>query len=533
MATLLQSIVGYPTEQEVILLSCSTDSDVYISYRDRRFINDLLPPELLCEIFILAHASHPLTSIFRNPLHHLAQPLILRNVCKRWKFLAESTRLLWTQFEISLMTGPSLTCSSNLVPYRCLEKAREMMKRWLKFACSNLDLDPDVTYRYPGLRFTFETGGLGLSHGTPIERVILKVLTDFSPHWQHVTIRIPIIHMARYLDLSPVRGRINRLESLTLDGNDTYSTSDAIPNKLLDLFEIAPRLARLSLDGFYDVALRMPFEQLKRVSIKDMNTLDSYHLLRGSANSVETASVSPLWTHMGRSSTLPLVVLPRLTALQYINNGDTMQAINWAKEIFRHLETPNLHTLILHDCFHRSSYREAFKMVLRSQSKCSIKHIELRGIGGNEPSDIFSLLDFTTSSVEYLLVEGILGVVASRPSRMYQQYVQELVTTTEVITHLAAKIQSHRDGFVKLNGLVLKLTIHGGEVFIGISCLRALYEAVLTRNKTKKDGNPVKLRLRIRISGSSDKFLQDMRRELEDVAGGLNLRGDEVLLEHA
>ncbi|KAF9258331.1 hypothetical protein L218DRAFT_738066 [Marasmius fiardii PR-910] len=498
-------------------------SEISVPHSSRCSINELFPPEILSEIFLLAHASHPPRSIARNPLHHLAQPLVLRSVCKDWKALAESTRALWTQFELAPKSRPSWawTCF-NARPY-LVQKAVGMMTRWLQFACPDQSSTPENTYRYPGLRFEFfSEPSEGALTDPSVDEEILKVLRRVSPHWQYVVLRMPL-QMSRHL--YPVRGQVGRLETLALECPDSHRS---LPLTFVSAFEIAPRLKRVSINGFYENALQMPFEQLKRISVNDRNCYDSYHVLRRSASSVVTATISPCTISQPSLPPLPVVELPKLAHLQYIDHHLKASG-TWGAEIFRYLVAPNLRTLILHDFLDRSSYNEVFKMIQRSKAN-QIRHLELRGLGGNSLPDTLNLLESTSESLEYLLVAGVLDLaLPSFSSLRSNKELESLTVTVGVVVSLVEKIEQSV-GYRNLRELVLRMKVKGLVMNTAFSCLRSLCQVVLIRSLEL--GGPeekrVPLKLRLRISESSDEVLDSMRDEWDRIRRKCENKSDGV-----
>ncbi|KAJ8090110.1 hypothetical protein PM082_018693 [Marasmius tenuissimus] len=478
---------------------------------DIDFINHI-PDEILSQIYTLAYVSSPQYSKSRNPLACEALPRIIRLVCKRWRVIAESTKPLWLEFEITPDSKPGWVKTSSI--FDSAKRAHVMLEEWLRFACPE---DGDSR----GLRFLFEAS----TEFSPVEIEILIVLVEHSDCWQRAC--FDMLMRATVL-LGPIHGRLGRLESLDLDLQrdlvDEIAEIDfgtrAFPASLAAALRYAPRLTRLSSYGFWEendtIQINLPFHQLKHICVVDKRPLDSYHLLRRSAASVEIATITPIskdpaaiWPAQPLPDP-PVVRLEALRRLMYLNDHDDTLGPKCG-DIFRSLEVPNLQALILYDPAGRSSYHEAFEMLLRSGCK-TLKRLDMRGAYLNPLSDIVDLLDFTGDTLESLYVDGVLNTVFSQYRRQ-----RGTGTTAAIIADLATRMEK---GLMKLKKLNFRLKVSNVE-YLGILGFEKLFRAVLKRNET--------VTLVLRVSGSS-LCVKQLTRELEGPSSGVRT-GGKVIIE--
>ncbi|KAK1229114.1 hypothetical protein PQX77_007846 [Marasmius sp. AFHP31] len=478
---------------------------------DLDFVNRI-PDEILSQIYTFAYVSNPQYSKSRNPLCCDALPRIIRLVCKRWRVIAEYTKPLWLEFEITPDSKPEWVKKSSI--FDSAKRARVMLDEWLRFACPE---DGDSR----GLQFLFEAS----TEFSPVEIEILIVLVEHSDYWQRAC--FDILMRATVL-LGPIRGRLGRLESLDLDLQrdlvDEIAEIDfgtrAFPTSFAAALKYAPRLTRLSSYGFWEdndtIRIDLPFRQLKHICVIDKRPLDGYHLLRKSAASVEIATITPIskdpaaiWPAHPLPDP-PVVRLEALRRLMYLNDHDDTRGPKCGT-IFRSLEVPNLQTLILYDPAGRLSYHEAFEMLLRSGCK-TLKRLDMRGAYLNPMSDIVGLLDLTGDTLESLYVDGVLNTVFSQYRRQ-----RGTGTTAAIVADLATRMEN---GLRRLKKLNLRLKVSNVE-YLGILGFEKLFRAILKRNEM--------ITLVLRVSGSS-LCVKQLTRELEGLSSG-GQTGGKVIIE--
>ncbi|KAJ8095623.1 hypothetical protein PM082_023029 [Marasmius tenuissimus] len=444
-----------------------------------------LPNELLSEIFVLTHASHPRESPFRHPLFPKAQPITLGSVCRHWRFVAHNTKSIWQEFDyfpLDQLPDHILgSDDSDLAGLR--ERAGTVLERWLKLGCQ-------TSSQTSGLRFSFRM--VGSWYYTPLEVDLLRVLVGRSNHWVSFVLEMDMQGRNCYANLEPlggIRGKIPRLEYLeiTLQGN---SLARKTPGYLMDAFEYAPRLNHFMSYGFWHAKrdFKLPWGQFGLVVFRDRRRQDSYHVL-SLATSASTVSLRT--RPMGRvTDVYPELTLPALKTLELGNDRGE-------GEILSSLNVPNLDCLMLIDhCYGESSVRHAHEMVVRS--RCKITALELEGAFFGSCNDILLLLHSCDSSLRELSLDGMLD---GPPGQM-----EELVQTSNILSSLSTilSLRSTDTRLMNLQTLNLYLTIginseSEGRLWLLYAC--EVFEAVARRNEVLIAQGKKVLVLNLYVSG--------------------------------
>ncbi|KAK1227777.1 hypothetical protein PQX77_009203 [Marasmius sp. AFHP31] len=467
-----------------------------------------LPNELLSEIFVLTHTSHPRESPFRHPLFPKAQPITLGSVCRHWRFVAQSTKVIWQEFDyFPLDQLPDNILGSNdrdLAGLR--ERACTVLKRWLKLGCQ-------TSSQTSGLRFSFRM--VGSWYYTPLEVDLLRVLVGHSNYWISFVLEMDMQGRNSYANLEPlgeIRGKISRLEYLeiTLKRN---SFARKTPGYLIDAFEYAPKLNQFMSYGFWHAKrnFKLPWGQLERVVFRDRRRNDGYHVL----SLATSASIVAIRTRaMGRvTDVYPQLTLPALKMLELGNDRGEGR-------ILTSLNVPNLDCLMLLDynC-EESSVKHAHEMVVRS--RCKITRLELEGAFFSSCNDILALLHSCDNSLRELSLDGILD---GPPGQM-----EELVQTSDILSSLAkiVSLQSADTHLMDLQTLNLYLMIgmntnSEGRFWLLYAC--EIFEAVARRNEVLKARGKGGLVLNLYLSGSAfprseTDQLQSLWEELSKLGG--------------
>ncbi|KAK1229112.1 hypothetical protein PQX77_007844 [Marasmius sp. AFHP31] len=291
---------------------------------------------------------------------------------------------------------------------------------------------------------------------------------------------------------------------------------------LLPYGDFAKATTVKSVSGYHLIVGKGPPKDLSQSSLdadragEEQELPQDYHLLRKSATSVEIATITPItkdpaaiWPAHPLPDP-PVVRLETLRRLMYLNDHDDTRGPKCGT-IFRSLEVPNLQTLILYDPAGRSSYHEAFEMLLRSGCK-TLKRLDMRGAYLNAMSDIVGLLDLTGDTLESLYVDGVLNTVFAQYRRQ-----RGTGTTAAIVADLAARMER---GLRRLKKLNLRLKVSNVE-YLGILGFEKLFRAVLKRNEM--------ITLVLRVSGSS-LCVKQLTRELEGLSSG-GQTGGKVIIE--
>ncbi|KDR78726.1 hypothetical protein GALMADRAFT_137737 [Galerina marginata CBS 339.88] len=177
-----------------------------------------LPVELLQEIFIHTLTPQRGKRYYASPSCSLL-PWSLSQVSQRWRNAALSTSALWRQLpKINFRGRPGITGNYDL------EYITELLKR---------------------------------SHSMSID---IHIVGDFTPNFLHPTLDILIRHSDRWRDLTmdtanaafafgKIKGKLAALERLTLRHFTDDDLDDLGVGTTIDVFEIAPRLYDVHIEG--------------------------------------------------------------------------------------------------------------------------------------------------------------------------------------------------------------------------------------------------------------------------------------------
>ncbi|KAJ7033668.1 hypothetical protein C8F04DRAFT_1103762 [Mycena alexandri] len=200
----------------------------------------LLPTEILAEIFIIClpnqQSKWDFYRIVGNPrtLRSHEAPLLVANVCRRWREVAVSTPRLW----LSLGLGKDGSIDSTGVVLAWISRSQP----------------------YP-LSFT-------MNRILPPAQAV-EELKSHCDRWSAVEVVIPEGRSRLFND---VRGRLSSLTQLCLE-LETKCTVES--------FAEAPRLERLHLiSGADSISVLLPWHQLTRLTCEDLTDLECINTLR-------------------------------------------------------------------------------------------------------------------------------------------------------------------------------------------------------------------------------------------------------------
>ncbi|KAK7042294.1 hypothetical protein R3P38DRAFT_2889578 [Favolaschia claudopus] len=176
-----------------------------------------IPPEILSEIFSWTSSFERIGTF---GAHEVAMPpWDLTHVCRAWRAVARGDSELWSRIRISTRASTSPTLPSY--PIEALE--------------AQLSLSHTASL---GVEF--------LVHSTNSEAALplLETLVLHCDRWKLFTFKS--LDMSLIPSLVHIHGRLNRLESLTIIGDDL---NDAFnwPSEYTDMFSVAPRLREVRL----------------------------------------------------------------------------------------------------------------------------------------------------------------------------------------------------------------------------------------------------------------------------------------------
>jgi F-box-like len=243
-----------------------------------------LPPEVLSEIFLHYNDENNISDLRLN-----MAPLLLGGVCSRWRTVALSTPRLWTSF--SLTIRPKYLKSNVMLAETWLARAG---------TCP-------LTIRLP-------------SHGSfkNSMKPLMKVFLLHCEQWYDIDLSVPLPVLC---SLAPAKNRLPSLQRLHL-----HSESE----KILDIFEFAPRLRWLCLPFLNPSMVKIPWNQIEYLDMGTREVDRCLDLLHTTPNLekclVRITSSEPCQSHssvqllrlrsmtIGRNSTylLDSLLLPKL-----------------------------------------------------------------------------------------------------------------------------------------------------------------------------------------------------------------------------
>ncbi|PPQ63637.1 hypothetical protein CVT24_004411 [Panaeolus cyanescens] len=196
-----------------------------------------LPIELLSEIFLMC------LSDTMDGHNTIDMPLLLSQICSRWRSAAIANPKLWSRLCVQL------TPQSISQP--------ELVDTWLKRSGG-----------CPLKIFVFwEKTPFSNSHP------VLERLMDNSERWETMFFYLPV---DAFRSFSRVRNRLPMLSELSLGTSD-----DANPSSVsaFDMFEIAPRLRSLESVNLTPTSFHLPWKQLEEIPMFSVDIEDSLSIL--------------------------------------------------------------------------------------------------------------------------------------------------------------------------------------------------------------------------------------------------------------
>ncbi|KAF8628581.1 hypothetical protein AX17_005977 [Amanita inopinata Kibby_2008] len=180
-----------------------------------------IPTEILVEIF-----KHCLPAWDEASPDPMLAPLLLAQVCERWRAITTFTPILWTSIKL-------------IVESYSVDSATAMAKLWM---CGSAQCPVNITVR---------------SHDLASCLAVLKLIIPHSDRWRNVSFMIP--YEAREL-LDSLHGQLSSLESLDISVNGLTNTHDG---PMIDHFVSAPRLTKVQHGTrLSPLSLILPWKQL-------------------------------------------------------------------------------------------------------------------------------------------------------------------------------------------------------------------------------------------------------------------------------
>ncbi|KAJ7908970.1 hypothetical protein B0H13DRAFT_647975 [Mycena leptocephala] len=231
-----------------------------------------LPPEIVSEIFLNFLPVYP----ERPPHFGVSSPLILCQICRRWRAIALSTPSLWKAIEMVITTDYSEEELAELL---------EFLQAWLKRSGScPLSLS---------LR--------SYSH-SPLLRQFLQTIVVHSRRWQNVSVLVPFKH------LHLIQGDMPLLRDMAFGPSDFGFSHHG---EALTLFDAAPHLNRVVLMRYFLKSIMiLPWTQLTHLEAHCVYEYECTEILRDAPNLVSctfcvccaleggTIAVVPVHSHL-------------------------------------------------------------------------------------------------------------------------------------------------------------------------------------------------------------------------------------------
>ena len=357
-----------------------------------------IPPELLQEIF--------LTVPWISSQWNSTIPWALSQVCRLWRITALSVSSLWNRLPTIYLhhkTSPSYVA-----------QILELLKR---------SRDAPISF------YVYAPFKELNSHP------IIDALVLHSERWQTVSIDSTTLTISAFRG---IKGRLSSLRTLSLE---IWRHTDSV---VFDMFEDAPQLREVNLDGPFPGEVRLPFSQLTRYKERVRG--------RGVANytiSLATSLTTLEISRFSESPDIPVVTLPSLVTLKVQFNDILSQGF------LENLTLPAIQEIRIAG-FDGHLITVLTAMISRSRSPCMLKKFAFRTSELNS-GELTRLLRLTPHLVELNLPlpppEDLSNLIIGRNSRPLVPRLQMLTfeaegirraETSQILNTLAAS-RCHRD----------------------------------------------------------------------------------------
>jgi hypothetical protein len=331
-----------------------------------------IPPELLQEIFI--HVTIPWECSRRNAI-----PWDVSQVCQLWRTTALSVSSLWSKLP-TIYLHKKISRSYVAQIMELLVRSRDAPISFYLYApFKELDSHP-----------------------------IIDALVLHSNRWQRVAIDCTTRTVSAF---EGVKGRLSSLQTLSLE---VRRQMDPV---VFDMFEDAPQLREVSLDGPFPGEVLLPFSQLTRYKER----------LRGSGMAFYTISLAASLTTLEvsrffDSPDIPVITLPSLITLK-VQFDDTL-----SQGFLENLTLPAIQEIRIAG-FGGRLITAVTAMISRSHSPCMLKKFAFRS-SGMDSGELTRFLKLTPHLVELYLPlpppEDLSNLIIGQDSRPLVPLLQSL-----------------------------------------------------------------------------------------------------------
>ena len=338
-----------------------------------------IPPELLQEIFI--HITVPWTYSRWNTI-----PWSLSQVCRLWRTTALSVSSMWSRL-------PTIYLHKK-IPSSYAAQIRELLLR---------SRDAPISfYLYAPFK--------ELNSHPIIDALVLH-----SERWQTVAIdsTTPTIFAFK-----GIKGRLSSLRTLSLE---VWRQTDPV---VFDMFEDAPQLREVSLDGPFPGEVRLPFSQLTRYKerVRGRGMADFTISLATSLTTLEISRLSG-------SPDIPVTTLPLLVTLK-VQFDDII-----SQGFLENVTLPAIQEILIAG-FEGHLITIVAAMISRSRLPCMLKKFAFR-TSELDSGELTTLLRLTPHLVELNLPlpppEDLSNLIIRRNSRPLVPLLQMLTFEAEAV----------------------------------------------------------------------------------------------------
>ncbi|KAJ7226247.1 hypothetical protein B0H12DRAFT_1030545 [Mycena haematopus] len=299
-----------------------------------------VPPEIVQEIFVFCVPadSEPLVA---DPK---VAPLVLLNVCRKWREIALSTPRLWASIRVNLRS-------------RCFDNSLPLLDCWLTRARS-VPLSVAVVY------MNYEDN--------PSPDLLISSLVRSSEQWQDMRLELPFKDLQR---LNGIEGRVPLLRKLLIGPTDAYFAGmlEGLRMTPITAFSHAPLLREVHLVTGFPFTLELPWAQLTKLQATSLSVCECLEILEASPALVEcTLSLRHSFDTAHAKRISPLEDLQVLT----------LRTSGFHADLLHCLTLPVLRELQFHIAPSASSEDSLAKVtsfVERSGIACCLKEIRFSG----------------------------------------------------------------------------------------------------------------------------------------------------------
>ncbi|KAJ7074462.1 hypothetical protein C8F01DRAFT_952981, partial [Mycena amicta] len=263
-----------------------------------------LPPEIIEEIFVACLPADD------NPTPNpCTAPLLLLQICSRWREIALSAGRLWTSMRINLVS-------------ETVEKRISLLETWLRRTGSR-PLSLALVYK------NYE------ENPSPVR--LIDCLATSSERWRDVRLELPLKDLER---LHRLEGSVPNLRKLLIGPTDAYYSGmrDIRPSPIR-AFSISPALREVHLVTGFPFTIELPWAQLTKLQATSLNVHECLEILAASPALVD-CSLS-LRQSFETGDLAPIAPLENLEVLTLRNSG-------FHVELLERLTLPALRELQFH-----------------------------------------------------------------------------------------------------------------------------------------------------------------------------------------